>query len=102
MLAGRAAEIDRLTAGLRTAASGRTVSFALVGEPGIGKTRLATEVAERAQAAGFRVCWGRAWEAGGAPAFWPWRQLLEAAGVPASLGSAELASGSREFLVTDP
>jgi hypothetical protein len=102
MLAGRAAEIDRLTAGLRAAASGQTVAFALVGEPGIGKTRLATELADRARAEGFRVCWGRAWEAGGAPAFWLWRQLLEAAGVPASLEAVELASGSREFSASDP
>jgi hypothetical protein len=53
-------------------------SVALVGEPGIGKTRLTVEAAARATELGFVACWGRAWEAGGAPPYWPWRQLLDA------------------------
>src|SRR4029079_11621180 len=27
---------------------------------------------------GFRTAWGRCWEAGGAPAYWPWTQALSA------------------------
>jgi predicted ATPase len=50
----------------------------LVGEPGIGKSRLASEAAERATARGFRVVWGRCWEGAGAPTFWPWIQMLRA------------------------
>lgn len=46
------------------------------GEPGIGKSRLADELATRAQARGARVLWGRCWEAGGAPAYWPWVQAI--------------------------
>lgn len=46
------------------------------GEPGIGKSRLADEVAQRALGLGFQVTWGRCWEAGGAPAYWPWVQSL--------------------------
>src|SRR5205823_11058175 len=39
----------------------------LAGEPGIGKTRLATEVGVYARRRGFRVLMGRCDEAGGAP-----------------------------------
>lgn len=50
------------------------------GEPGIGKTRLAQELAGYALAAGREVVWGHCVETSGAPAFWPWRQVLKAAG----------------------
>lgn len=48
----------------------------LVGEPGIGKTRLAAEFADEAARRGAAVTWGRAWEAGGAPPYWPWIEAL--------------------------
>lgn len=102
MLAGRATQLERLRRGLEEAQQGRATAFALVGEPGIGKTRLATELSQLARARGVRACWGRAWEAGGAPALWPWRQLLEAAGARAPLDALEAAGGSREFPVSDP
>lgn len=102
MFAGRTAQLSRLTQGLHDAHEGRATAFALVGEPGIGKTRLATELSERARELGVRTAWGRAWEAGGAPSLWPWRQLLEAAGIQASLDTPQAASGAREFAVSDP
>src|SRR5260370_11375999 len=77
-LHGRTAELDAISAGLDEVSRGHARAFALVGEPGIGKTRLAAEVAQRAAALGFVPCWGRSWEAGGAPPYWPWRCLLEA------------------------
>jgi len=46
------------------------------GEAGIGKSRLADELASRARDRGARVLWGRCWEAGGAPAYWPWVQAI--------------------------
>ena len=52
--------------------------FLLVGEPGIGKSRLAEELVAHARARGARVLVGRCWEAGGAPAYWPWVQSLRA------------------------
>ena len=48
----------------------------VAGEPGMGKSRLAEELANRARAGGVRAVWGRCWEAGGAPAYWPWLQSL--------------------------
>ena len=50
----------------------------LAGEPGIGKTRLAEELAAQASARGALVLWGRCWEGEGAPAFWPWVQVVRA------------------------
>ena len=61
-LAGRAGELstlDRLLAGL---GSGGTPVALVTGDPGIGKTRLLTEFARRAEQAGRLVLWGRAAE----------------------------------------
>jgi DNA-binding SARP family transcriptional activator/tetratricopeptide (TPR) repeat protein len=73
---GRGPELAKLLAGLEHALSGNGRIFLLVGEPGIGKSRLAEEVCRRAEARGVRVLVGRCWEAGGAPAYWPWIQAL--------------------------
>ncbi|MDX2170265.1 MAG: AAA family ATPase [Deltaproteobacteria bacterium] len=73
---GRARELYELGDLLTPPPRRRNGAALLAGEPGIGKTRLAEEVAARAAAAGFRVLWGRAWESGGAPAYWPWIQVL--------------------------
>ena len=48
----------------------------LVGEAGIGKTRMAEELAAVAKQEGFIVRWGESHEAEGAPPFWPWIQAL--------------------------
>jgi predicted ATPase len=73
---GRERELDVLTAGLDDALEGRGRLFLVSGEPGIGKSRLADELTERARARAARVLLGRCWEAGGAPAYWPWVQSL--------------------------
>jgi DNA-binding SARP family transcriptional activator len=75
---GRERELGELLAGLDAAFAGRGSLFLLVGEPGIGKSRLADELIGRAKARGARVLIGRCWEAGGAPAYWPWVQSLRA------------------------
>ena len=73
---GREGELSMLTAALDEAFAGRGGLFLLSGEPGIGKSRLADELAARARARGAEVLFGRCWEAGGAPAYWPWTQAL--------------------------
>ena len=52
----------------------------LAGPPGIGKTRLAEELAQEARQSGQRVLWGRAVQEEGAPPLWPWRRILGAVG----------------------
>jgi eukaryotic-like serine/threonine-protein kinase len=73
---GRERELAELIAGLDDAFAGRGRLFLLGGEPGIGKSRLAEELIAQAGAGGAGVLVGRCWEAGGAPAYWPWVQAL--------------------------
>lgn len=51
----------------------------LTGDPGIGKTRTLDELAKRARARGFSVWGGAAYDSAGAPAYWPWVEILRAA-----------------------
>lgn len=85
---GRARERAELLAGLEEAAAGRGAVFLLAGEPGVGKTSLADWLAREADRSGVRAVWGRAWEAGGAPAYWPWRQALRALALELPAGEA--------------
>src|SRR5512143_2813015 len=73
---GRERELQELGVALRGAAAGRGGLHLIVGEPGIGKTRLADEIAARAEAEGIAALWGRCWEAEGRPPYWPWVQIL--------------------------
>ena len=71
-------ELAALEGALKRALGGRGGVVLLGGEPGIGKSRMAERLAEIARLRGVRVLVGRCWEAGGAPAFWPWVQALRA------------------------
>jgi tetratricopeptide (TPR) repeat protein len=73
---GRARELATLIAGFEESLQGRGRLFLVSGEPGIGKTRLADELTAVARDRGARVLWGRCWEAGGSPAYWPWVQSI--------------------------
>jgi DNA-binding SARP family transcriptional activator len=73
---GRERELGEVIAAFDDARSGRGRLVLLTGEAGIGKSRLADELAGHAHARGAHVLWGRCWEAGGAPAYWPWVQAL--------------------------
>ncbi|CUU58196.1 Transcriptional regulatory protein, C terminal [Parafrankia irregularis] len=67
----------------RTATEQATGVALLSGEAGIGKTRLLEELARRVPA---QTRWGRCTQVSGAPAYWPWRQLLR--GLPAEVVGA--------------
>jgi len=96
---GRTSELAELERGLDDASAGRGRLFLLVGEPGIGKSRLADELLSRARARGARVLVGRCWEAGGAPAYWPWLQALGAGDLPfpAATGASDADPDAARF-----
>jgi hypothetical protein len=75
---GREPELAALLGALDDALAGSGRLTLVAGEPGIGKSRLAEELVDHARQRGARVCVGRCWEAGGAPAYWPWVQALRA------------------------
>jgi DNA-binding SARP family transcriptional activator len=89
---GRAAELAVVDGALDDALGGSGRLVLISGEPGIGKSRFAEELADHARRRGVRVCVGRCWEAGGAPPYWPWVQVLE----------AYLGDAGPEALVTQP
>jgi len=73
---GRQREMGDLKACLEDALSGRGRLVTLVGEPGIGKTRTAQELATYAGLRGAQVLWGRSYEEQGVPPYWPWVQAI--------------------------
>src|SRR4051794_34620490 len=75
---GRDRELARIDARLGEAAAARGGVVLISGEPGIGKTRLVLDAAGAARGRDLGVAWGRCPEAGGAPAFWPWIQVVRA------------------------
>lgn len=75
-LLGRTRELGELSVAIGDARAGSGGVWLVAGEPGIGKSRLCEEVARQAVREGLLVAWGAAWEAGGAPAYWPWLQVL--------------------------
>ncbi len=75
-LVGRERELTELRSGLDAALAGRGRLFMVAGDPGVGKTALADAIGSEAVAAGATVLWGRAWDGGGAPSYWPWLRIL--------------------------
>ena len=75
-LVGREREVLALSAWLDAALDGRPRLVLCGGEPGIGKTRLATELVAMARAREVPTRWARAQEGAGSPPYWLWRQVL--------------------------
>ena len=73
---GREAELHELRRAVDEAIAGRGRVLTVVGEAGIGKTRLASELQSYASLRGAQVLWGRCYDREGAPAFWPWVQAI--------------------------
>ena len=73
---GRAAELAAFDGALASARSGHTAFVLVGGEPGMGKTRLLEEFERVARSRGWAVANVRVSAIEGAPAFWPWRQVV--------------------------
>ena len=74
---GRADEMARVAALLHRAQAGEGSLVMIIGEPGIGKTRMAEEVAELARREGTRVLAGRCYEGEWAPPYGPFVEAIE-------------------------
>jgi DNA-binding winged helix-turn-helix (wHTH) protein len=73
---GRGEVLGELAGALDAALAGSGRLVLLTGEAGIGKTRCAEELARIAGSQGVPTHLAWCQEGGGAPAYWPWRQLL--------------------------
>lgn len=88
-LVGRDRQLAVLVDAWARAETGVPTFAAVTGEPGIGKSRLSAELAGHAVARGGRVLVGRCSQDGGAPALWPWQQVLEQLGEQLEEGGEE-------------
>lgn len=94
-LVGRTDELRRLAAAVETTRrEGRARLVLLLGEPGLGKSRLMQEIAADAASGGVRVLSGRSYDAGLHAAFGPWIEALGA--FPAQ----DPASGREQLFAT--
>lgn len=93
---GRQAEEAALMAVLARAEAGTPATGLLVGEPGIGKSRLVSRTMAAARERGFRVATGRCSQDDGAPSLWPWSQALH------ELADGELGSNVEQVLAGAP
>ena len=108
-LAGRERERATLRDAAEQCATGSFTSVLVIGEAGIGKTRLVQQLASDMAVTDARVVWGRAWDEGGAPAFWPWVQVARALGMAlgeelgtqSSAGGAELSAPGLSAVSSD-
>jgi DNA-binding SARP family transcriptional activator len=101
-LVGRRPELARLAATADEVAAGHARVLVLEGEPGIGKTRLAEAAADLARERGWAVAWSRCADEAGAPALWPWTQVLEQLGrAPLEPVAGEDADAARFQLFQD-
>ncbi|GAA4229486.1 BTAD domain-containing putative transcriptional regulator [Actinomadura meridiana] len=73
---GRVPELALLEDAARDAAAGRGGVVLVGGDAGMGKTALVERFARDLAGRGWTCAWGRAPETGGAPAAWPWAELL--------------------------
>ncbi len=85
-MVGRDRELARATGLLDDALAGRGRLVLCTGEAGIGKTRLAEELAAAAHARGVPVAWARAADRGSSPPYGLWRLVLEEPAVDSGPG----------------
>lgn len=93
-MVGRDRELARVTGLLDDALAGRGRLVLCTGEAGIGKTRLAEELAAAAEAGGIPVAWARAADPGSSPPYGLWRLVLSEPVLRGASGSDMRAFGA--------
>ncbi len=73
---GRENENEQADRALEDVVGGQGRIVMVLGEPGIGKTRFARELAVRSQSRGFAAVWGRCRDIEGTPPYLPWTQAI--------------------------
>jgi DNA-binding winged helix-turn-helix (wHTH) protein len=73
---GRERTLSQLRRALNDVRAGRGGACVLMGEPGIGKTRVVEALEYEIAESGDHVAWGYCREAGDTPLLWPWLRLL--------------------------
>lgn len=80
-LVGRGDAVASLQRALGAARAGDGRLVLVAGDAGMGKTTLLETLGPAARDGGAALLWATGWEGLGAPAFWPWIQVLRAAGL---------------------
>ena len=96
-MVGRDRELARVMLLLDDALTGGGRLVLCTGEAGIGKTRLAEEVAALAAARGVPVAWARAADRGSSPPYGLWRLVLDEPAVRAADGPSHADLWSAVF-----
>lgn len=96
---GRERVLSRLRQAMGDARAGRGRLCALMGEPGIGKTRLIETLERELQGEQVRIAWGYGRESGDTPPLWPWLRMLREvmAAVPTQELEQRLGSLAQEI-----
>jgi DNA-binding SARP family transcriptional activator len=92
-MVGRDAELAKLRGLLDRAGTGVAALGLVVGEAGIGKSRIVDELAVEAEARGFAVAVGRGSQDEAAPPLWPWTTILRALGEEVPVPPADEREG---------
>jgi tetratricopeptide (TPR) repeat protein len=79
-LIGRDLELLEIANSLDHAERGVGSVVLVLGDAGIGKTRLAREAVHEARSRGFICAWGSGWPGGDAAPLWPWPSIVEQLG----------------------
>lgn len=90
-LAGRTAEVDRLSRLAAAADTGHRQLVLVEGPAGIGKTTLVSHLLTRLKTEGWTVTTARCPELAGAPGGWPWWEILDQLAVAHHPPAPELA-----------
>jgi DNA-binding winged helix-turn-helix (wHTH) protein len=98
---GRERVLLSLTQSLGQACAGRGNACVVIGEAGIGKSRIVEELAREAETGEVKVAWGYCRETGDTPPLDPWLRILREVTAGTSSTSLEAALGTGAIELTD-